>query len=78
MSDLTDSMRRELRSIHLTGEPEDPAHYHAGGAMAFYARDKVRAALLRRELIRDEPGGFVVTDAGCAALGVDGGGKDPS
>lgn len=66
---LTEAMRRELRCIHKWGEPSDLSEFGAR-AIAFHARDKVLSALLRRELIRDEPGGFVLTDAGRAAIGV--------
>lgn len=65
---LTDTMKRELFWINKWGEPSDLAGFHAGGALAFYAREKVLSGLLKRGLIRDEPGGFVLTAAGRAAL----------
>lgn len=73
MSDppITDTMRRELRWIEKWGEPGDLADYGVH-ALAFNARERVLSALLRRKLIRDEPGGFVLTDAGRAAAGVSG------
>jgi hypothetical protein len=68
---LSAAMLRELRAIDRTGEVSDLTEFGAS-ALAFYARDNVLSALLRRELIRDEPGGYVVTDAGRAAIAATG------
>lgn len=65
---LTDTMKRELYWINRYGEPSDLAGIGPGNALSFYAREKVLSALLSRELIRDEPGGFVLTDSGRSAL----------
>lgn len=64
---LTQAMQRELRAIHETGDVGALADY-GRGALAFYAREKTITALERRELIADAPGGFVLTDAGRAAI----------
>jgi hypothetical protein len=64
---LSPAMQRELHAIQSTGDVSDLLEFGTN-ALAFYARDNVLGALLRRELIRDEPGGYVVTDAGRAAL----------
>jgi hypothetical protein len=63
----TPAQLRELRAIERTGEVSDLAEFGASH-LAFHARDRVLGALLRRELIRDEPGGYVVTEAGRAAI----------
>lgn len=63
---ITDTMRRELRWIERWGEPGDLADYGMH-ALAFHARERVLSALLRRNLIREGAGGFVLTDAGRAA-----------
>lgn len=62
---LTDAMRRELSAIAETGEPHD---WYGGGKLWFYARERVLFALLRRALITSEIGGYVLTDAGRAAI----------
>jgi hypothetical protein len=69
---LTPAMRRELQSIATCGRPSDPLEWHGAGALWFHARDRVLGALLRRELIRDESGDYVLTEAGRAAAGVAG------
>ena len=65
---LSPAMRRELQSLHTTGEPSDPAEWHGCGALWFHARDRVIGALVKRELIVDGSSGYVLTDAGRAAL----------
>lgn len=66
---LTPAMRRELRAIARTGEPDDLFEYRGAEHLAFYARDKVLSALLTRGLIRPTcPRPFALTDAGRAAI----------
>ena len=59
---LTPAMLRELRCIVKYGQPGDLADYGAN-ALAFYARDKTIAALMRRGLIDDSEH---ATEAGAA------------
>jgi hypothetical protein len=65
-------MLRELQSIATSGRPSEPMDWHGAGALWFHARDRVLGALLRRELIRDESGDYVLTEAGRVAAGVKG------
>jgi hypothetical protein len=67
MSAPTTAMLRELRAIQSTGEVGDLLDY-GSNALAFYAREKTLTALLRRDLIVSEAGGYVLTDAGREAL----------
>jgi hypothetical protein len=60
-------MKRELRAIARTGEVGDLYDYGTN-ALAFYAREKTLTALLKRELIEDTAGGYVLTEAGRAAI----------
>ena len=64
---LTGAMKRELRSLAMTGEVGDLRDYRSS-ALAFYAREKTLGALLRRDLIASACGGFMLTDAGRSAL----------
>jgi hypothetical protein len=66
---LTDAMRRELRAIQRTGEPDGLYEYHGAEHLAFYAREKVLSALIARGLIEPiQYSAFALTDAGRAAL----------
>lgn len=68
---LTPAMIRELRSMERDGNPSDPYDWqHAPEGLWFHARDRVIGALLKRELIWEDPklSGYSLTDAGRAAL----------
>lgn len=58
-------MLRELECIARWGRPGDLEDYHAAEHLAFWARDKVISALIKRGLIDDAEN---ATDAGRAAL----------
>ena len=55
---MSPAMIRELRSIAATGEPTDPAEWHADRALRSM-RGPRQSALLRRLLIADLPEGPV-------------------
>ncbi len=64
---LTPAQRRELRSIAFDGNPSDPCDWqHAPEGLWFHARDRVLGALLRKELIYDDPdrSGYSLTPRG--------------
>ena len=68
---LTAAQRRELRSVHLFGEPSDPLDYGGAGGLWFVNRDRALGALLRRGLIQHGEDGqpdWVITRAGLEAL----------
>lgn len=68
---LTPAMKRELRSIAKDGNPSDPYDWsHAPDGLWFHARDRVLGALLKRELIWEDPkiSGYSLTERGQAAL----------
>lgn len=60
-------MRDELRCIEKHGTFRELDDYGLG-ALAFYARDRVLGALLRRGLIESAPNDYAITDAGREAL----------
>lgn len=64
---LTPTMRAELRNIDRHGTFRELDDYGMT-ALAFYARDRVLGALLKRGLIVPTVDGYETTEAGRAAL----------